>query len=151
MDPGSPRRAFGELTNWEQQLRFAEALPWRTSPIELHDLLVALLVDERLGELATSIIVRHMSWPLQYPELAARFERLAAKEGETAGTLVTTLVGRPTEGSRAGTDRIVVLSLHDMDLETWTSARDNGVYQALALQLAEDASFATELQEALDQ
>ena len=47
--------ALSELTTWDEQLRLTEALPWRARPVDMHQLLVSLLIERRLGTEATSI------------------------------------------------------------------------------------------------
>ena len=124
-------------------------LSWRARPSDVHTLLVRLLIDGRLGDEATRIVAGHMAWPMVDPELAARLSLLAAKEGQLPGTLVVHGSGRPLAGGAAGIDRTVVLSVHDLDYDSWISLVNAEGHQALALRLIEDPEFAAELSEAL--
>ena len=137
--------ALSELTTWDDQLRLTEALPWRARPVDMHQLLVSLLFERRLGTEATSIVEQHLSWPMDDPALAARFTELAAKEGAAPGTLVVHGSGRPRSGPAAGIARIVVFSVHQLDAESWSTFFDGDAYQALGIRLLEDPAFVAEL------
>ena len=141
--------ALSELTTWDEQLRLTEALPWRARPVDMHQLLVSLLFERRLGTEATSIAERHLSWPMDDPAVAARFTELAAKEGAAPGTLAVHGSGLPRSGSVAGIARFVVFSVHGLDAESWSTSFAGDTYQQLGIRLLEDPAFVTELGRAL--
>jgi hypothetical protein len=152
-DPAAPAdalAAISELTTWNDQLRLTDVLPWRARPVDMHRLLVRLLIEQRLGSVATSIVEQHMSWPMDDPTIAARFTNLAAKEGAAPGTLVVHASGRPRNGAAAGIDRTIVVSVHGLDAELWISCFEGDAYQALGVSLLEDPAFVAELGETLD-
>jgi hypothetical protein len=137
-------RALRKLGPWSRQVALADALPWRGSARELGALVRAALGG---GE-AAATMARHLSWPLADPALAARFERLGAKEGETAGVLAVAGYARPAGGPWAGRDRIVVLLLEGMHAASWQAAHE--AFTPLALELAESPAAVARLREALD-
>jgi hypothetical protein len=88
-----------------------------------------------LGAEAAGIMARHLSWPIEAPGLAARFEVVAGKDGEVPGVLALAGFARPRSGPWRGEDRTVVLLLEGMDAATWQAARD--AYTLLASDLAD--------------
>jgi beta-lactamase class A len=142
--------ALAELASWDLQLRLSDTLPWRASPTDMHDLLVRVLVEERLGAEATEIVRAHLSWPLEDAALAARFSALTAKEGAAPGTLAVHGMGRPRAGGAAGVARTIVLSVHGLDYEAWTAQVESGSLQALALTLIDEPDAVTALATALE-
>jgi hypothetical protein len=151
-DPGAADdtlAALSELTTWNDQLHLTGVLPWRARPADMHQLLVGLLIEQRLGPAATSVIERHMSWPMDDPTLAAQFTHLAAKEGAAPGTLVVHASGRPRTGAAAGIDRTIFVSVHGLDAELWISCFETDAYQALGVSLLEDPALVAELGQAL--
>jgi hypothetical protein len=141
--------ALSELTTWNDQVRLTNVLPWRARPADMHRLLVRLLIEQRLGPAATSIIERHMSWPMDDSTIAARFTYLAAKEGAAPGTLVVHATGRSRSGAAAGIDRTIVVSVHGLAAELWISCFEGDAYHALGVRLLEDPAFVAELGQAL--
>ena len=141
--------ALSELTSWENQLQLTDAMPWRARPADMHHLLVRLLTERALGPAATSIIEQHMSWPMNDPTIAAHFTDLAAKEGAAPGTLVVHGRGTPRTGSAAGVERTIVVSVHNLDAESWVSFFESDAAQALGMTLIDDPAFVAELGRAL--
>ena len=150
--------ALSELTSWENQLQLTDAMPWRARPADMHHLLVRLLTERALGPAATSIIEQHMSWPMNDPTIAAHFTDLAAKEGAAPGTLVVHRprerrhplpAGTPRTGSAAGVERTIVVSVHNLDAESWVSFFESDAAQALGMTLIDDPAFVAELGRAL--
>jgi hypothetical protein len=137
--------ALSELTTWNDQLRLTDVLPWRARPADMHRLLVRLLIDQRLGPAATSIIERHMSWPMDDAAIALMFTHIAAKEGAAPGTLVVHASGRPRTGAASGTDRTIVVSVHGLDAELWIRCFEGDAYQALGVRLLGDPALVSEL------
>ena len=118
--------------------------------IDMHQLVVRLVVDGRLGAAATDIVRAHMSWPMQDPDIAARFSQLFAKEGASPGTLVVHGSGRPRAGSGAGVQRTVVLSVHRLDADLWIELYEGDGFQALAMNLLDDPAFVAALRTELE-
>ncbi len=151
-DPGAAAdtlAALSELTTWNDQIQLTDVMPWRARPTDMHELLVRLLIERRLGPAATSIIEQHLSWPMDDPTLSARFTRLAAKEGAAPGALVVLGSGTPRSGAAAGIDRTIFVSVHNLDAESWFSFFESDVHQALGIRLIEDLAFVAELRRAL--
>lgn len=147
LDPGTRRDAtlvaLAELTTWDDQLEFSSAMPFRATAAELGRFLWALIGSKQLGPEATTIVERHIAWPLADPGVAARFTTIAAKDGAIPGSLAVIAAGLPSSGPATGELRLVVLSLHDLGPEDWTDMYENLSVQFAALDLLTDPALTT--------
>lgn len=147
LDPGTHRTAtlaaLSQLTTWEDQLEFSSAMPFRATAAELGQLMWALVGSRQLSTEATTIVERHMAWPLADPGVATRFTMIAAKDGAIPGSLSVIAAGVPSGGAADGEFRVVVFSVHDLDPETWTQMYDSLAVQFAALDLLNDPTLTT--------